>query len=147
LFGLIFLCSFGSGERTEEPGTFKQTPGPGTYPLNSMFDGKNKGPTLISRRPDSALTLNAKVPGPGAYDPSLNYKKKAPGFRMGSAPRSSVDREQASKPGPGNYPLPVRRGTGVRFGSSVRPSLNDPTFAPGPGAYPLNLSTNYGPKV
>jgi len=29
---------FGSGERSEEPGTLKHTPGPETYPLNMFQD-------------------------------------------------------------------------------------------------------------
>jgi len=137
---------FGTAQRKDLNATFHGLPGPGSYNLNTSFD-ENKGPVMVSRRPDSAMLIAAKVPGPGTYDSNPVTKKRAPAFRIGSAARSPSPKKQTTVPGPGNYePKLLDKICNTTIGNSKRRPLNETTATPGPGSYEYRLSTNEGPK-
>jgi hypothetical protein len=123
----------------------KTLPGPGTYENKGVFESPNKGVTLVSRRPDSALFTSGRTPGPGAYNATLSDKKAGPAYRIGSASRDT--RERAGPPGPGSYdPQGTRGKQNVRIGTSVRSPINRSGNTPGPGSYDYSQKVGEGPK-
>lgn len=140
---------FGSSKRDDPLHNMSKTmPGPGTYSLKGEFEKSGHGTSIVGRRPDSSYLTASRMPGPGAYDPKPINKQSNPAFRMGTAPRDHISKEDLSKPGPGNYDPKVPSGKGgIRFGSSTRKPLNDPSASPGPGTYTVPSKVIEGPKV
>ncbi|KAL4429946.1 hypothetical protein ABPG74_000312 [Tetrahymena malaccensis] len=139
---------FGFGTSTRDDfnhTSYKQSPGPGNYNLNSSFNS-SKGFSMSFRQ--KLPGDQEKVPGPGTYNPSLIMRKSSPAFKIGTSLRGK-DYTDQSQPGPGAYqPRMYHRPStpSVKMGNDQRKPLSCTELTPGPGQYNIP-GTNNGPKL
>lgn len=129
------------GLKTEIPAGTMKNPGPGHYDNKTLFEfniEKNKGTSLVPRRPESASLM--ANPGPGTYEQTVQPgKRSAPKISIGKQGRNNMTKEQLMKPGPGAYEFnPKLKGTNepkYGFGTSQRGTAKSTVDTPGPGFY------------
>lgn len=134
--------------------TNKDAPGPGNYDYRSLFDNgvdKGMGTSIVSRRPQSALS-NLRNPGPGEYNPNkVTARPKTPSYKIGTEKRfgDSQMNESMHMPWPGAYDssenTKTRKAPDCRFGGADRVIGNKSGYSPGPGHYDPNLAKS-GPE-
>ena len=127
--------------RRDDLGFRPQSPGPGTYAINSVFsaqNGKIRGPAMRAR-PRSAAPSAA--PGPGAYDGRVDFSRPNTAIiSFGKATRFRPDSNSDAGPGQYDPASSGRSAPAIGFGSDSRFRRPPSALAPGPGAYDAKRS-------
>jgi Sperm-tail PG-rich repeat len=132
--------TFGQGKRSPMVNAKgRNSPPPGSYNIQSIFDKGSNGPLLRGQVNDEHSVKRVRnLPGPGSYDPYLPLGQNAPKFSL--RPRINL-KIRSKSPGPSNYYPNFKTTQSTRF-SAIGFGIGEKEkkhkkISPGPGSYEI----------